>query len=211
MYFCAVKLGAAWEALAGDWAEARIQVTLEEPERLERAAQLLAPLQPLVTGPNSLTFRVNGKSDTTKRLLERLDRERIHASLAVASSDPIAARPAEKLSLKLREQWEAALATLPSDWSDVLAEVELLSSDWLDRAALDMAPINPRRDGGRLALRFRAARRFGYGGSPQMVARCLERCDRDGIRGSVEILRVLSDTRPVQTQGPVWLLEGKTV
>jgi hypothetical protein len=60
-------------------------------------------------------------------------------------------------------------------------------------------------------FRFRAARRFGYGAAPQMVARCLARCDEDGIRGAVRILRVLSDTRPAATQGPVWLLEGKTV
>jgi len=44
-----------------------------------------------------------------------------------------------------------------------------------------------------------------------MVRRCLERCDEAGIRGSVRVLRVLSDTRPVQTQGPVWQLSGRTV
>jgi hypothetical protein len=27
----------------------------------------------------------------------------------------------------------------------------------------------------------------------------------------VTVLRVLSDSRPVSTQGPVWLLDGKTV
>jgi hypothetical protein len=44
-----------------------------------------------------------------------------------------------------------------------------------------------------------------------MVARCLSRCDEDGIQGNVAVLRVLSDTRPVQTQGPVWQIDGKTV
>jgi hypothetical protein len=43
------------------------------------------------------------------------------------------------------------------------------------------------------------------------VRQCLERLDADGIRGQVRILRVLSDTDPVSTQGPVWYVEGKAV
>jgi hypothetical protein len=100
---------------------------------------------------------------------------------------------------------------LPADWSDLFAEFELASSDFLAGAALHLAPINPRRDGTRLALQFRSARRFGYGAAPQMVRRCLERCDAAGIHGRVRFLRALSDTRPVQTQGPVWQLDGRTI
>ena len=44
-----------------------------------------------------------------------------------------------------------------------------------------------------------------------MVRRCLERCDENEIVGAVEVLRVLSDTHPVLTQGPVWQIEGQTV
>ena len=44
-----------------------------------------------------------------------------------------------------------------------------------------------------------------------MAERCLERCDAAGIRGSVRILQALSDTKLVGTQGPVWLVGGKTV
>jgi hypothetical protein len=60
-------------------------------------------------------------------------------------------------------------------------------------------------------LRFRVARRFGYGASAGMVRRCLERLDREGITGRVRILRALSDSRPVATQGPVWYVGGKSV
>ena len=77
--------------------------------------------------------------------------------------------------------------------------------------ALLLAPLNPRRDGGKPALRFRCARIFGYGASPEMVRRCFERCDADRIRGQTRILRVLADTDPVQTQGPVWHLAGRTI
>jgi hypothetical protein len=70
---------------------------------------------------------------------------------------------------------------------------------------------NPRRDGKRAALRFRSARVRGYGVSPEMARRCLERCDAEHIEGSVSILRVISDSRPVATQGPVWIADGKTI
>ena len=107
--------------------------------------------------------------------------------------------------------WDASVAGLPPDWSDLYAEVELVSSDWLDRAALLMAPVNPARYGAAPGFRFRVARRFGYGASPDMTRRCLERVDEEHIRGELRILRVLSDTDPVHTQGPVWYVEGKSV
>ena len=206
-----MRFGEQWDALRDGWAEARIRVTLDEPERADRAAQLLAPLQPYRAALDTLTFRVIGHSDGVRRLLERLDDERIHGSLSVIASDPVEDRAVAPPRPSLRESWLSALATLPPDWSDVLAEVELDSSDWLDRAAVNMVPMNPRRDGARLAFRFRSARSYGYGTAPEMVARCLARCDEDGIRGSVHVLRALSDTQPVSTQGPVWQFDGRTV
>ena len=206
-----MKLGEAWEALHDGWGEARIRVVLEEPESADRAAQLLGPLQPFRAAPNVLSFRVVGHSETVRRLLQRLDDEGIHGTIEVLSSDPAPQPAPEPPAPTLRESWAAALATLPADWSDLLAEVEFQSSDWLDRAAVNMVPLNPRRDGSRLAFRFRSARRQGYGAAPEMVARCLTRCDEDGIRGTVHVLRTLSDTQPVYTQGPVWQLDGRTV
>jgi hypothetical protein len=44
-----------------------------------------------------------------------------------------------------------------------------------------------------------------------MARRCFERLDADGIRGGVRVLWALSDTRPVQTQGPVWYSGGRSV
>ena len=52
---------------------------------------------------------------------------------------------------------------------------------------------------------------FGYGASPGMVRRCLERIDEEGIPGRFDLLRALSDTKPVYTQGPVWYVGGKAV
>jgi hypothetical protein len=111
----------------------------------------------------------------------------------------------------LAESWASALETLPSDWSDVYAELELASREDVDLAALHMAPINPRLDPTAPILRFRCARVAGYGGSPGMVARCFERCDGAGIAGEVRIVRAISGSRPVGTQGPVWQIAGRTV
>jgi hypothetical protein len=206
-----MSFGAQWDdLLTKDWSEARIRVKLEEAERSDRAAQLLGPLQPFRAGPTELTFHAQ-RSDTVKRLLMRLDAERIHGILELTGVELAAPPAASTLDPILRESWQAALATLPSDWSDLLVEVEFTSSDYVEKAALNMIPLNPRREGSRNALRFRVAHRFGYGAAPQMVARCLSRCDADGMRGRVQVLRVLSGSRPVGTQGPVWQIDGLTV
>ena len=103
------------------------------------------------------------------------------------------------------------MSRLPPDWSDLYAEVELDSTDFVERAALLLAPVNPARFGGGKTFKFRAASRGGYGVAAGMARRCLERLDEEGITGRVRILRVLSDTHPVSTQGPVWIEGGRAV
>jgi hypothetical protein len=93
----------------------------------------------------------------------------------------------------------------------MLAEVVLRSSDQLERAALLASPVNPIRIGDTLTLRFRVARRFGYGVSAGMMRRCLARLDEEGIPGVLRLLNVLCDTDPVGTQGPVWRVGGRSV
>jgi hypothetical protein len=44
-----------------------------------------------------------------------------------------------------------------------------------------------------------------------MARRSLERCDEEGIVGTVRILHALSETKHVDTQGPVWYVGGKAV
>jgi hypothetical protein len=104
------------------------------------------------------------------------------------------------------------LEPVPADWSDLVCALELDSSADLDRAAVLVEPLNPLQEGtGRPTLRFRAARSAGYGAAPQMVRRCLERLDEAAIGGRVRVVQALSDTRLVQTQGPVWYVGGRTV
>jgi hypothetical protein len=148
--------------------------------------------------------------DGIRALLQRLDREGIKGKLEPAGSE--AALVEEQLARStFVASWEAELAALPNDWSDAYAEVELASSDYLDRAALLLAPVNPARYGGKAGFRFRVARRFGYGCAAEMARRCLERLDDEGIHGAARVLWALSDTRPVQTQGPVWHSGGRSV
>ncbi|TMM09780.1 MAG: hypothetical protein E6F98_13860 [Actinobacteria bacterium] len=144
-------------------------------------------------------------------MLRRLEGEGIAGSLALVSSDEAPPEPAVS-RLTLAAAWDAVVATLPADWSDLLCELELTSSDHVDQGALLTAPLNPFQSGvGKPGFHFRVARTFGYGASPGMARRCMERLDHAGIPGEVRVLRALSDTQPVGTQGPVWYVGGKAV
>jgi hypothetical protein len=195
------------------WQSAEIHLTLADASATEIAAQLLTPAQPFATDAVTLRFRMarDGSapsSDGIQRLLSRLDERKIAGTLSIGATTT-GTRAAEPAPTTLVASWEAELSHLPADWSDVFAEIELTSTDDIDRVSLLCVPLNPRRDGMRAALQFRTSARFGYGASTSMVHRCFERCDNDGIPGSVKVLRALSDTRPAGTQGPVWLTDGR--
>lgn len=201
-------------SLPESWADARLRLTVADAGDCDRAAALLAPSNPGRRGKTIRFFTARRGlglgPDRARSLLKRLDDEGIDAELELVSvGEPEEAPPTARRTLA--ESWDAELGVLPDDWSDIYAEVELVSTDWIERAALLMAPLNPRREGGKPALRFRCAHSFGYGAAPEMVKRCLERCDAEGIRGTVRVLRVLVGTDPVGTQGPVWYLAGRTV
>jgi hypothetical protein len=200
--------------LDGEWGDARLRLTLDAAAPAERATALLGPVAPWRNGREIRFFVVRSGVGThpsgLRRALSRLDDEEIGGALELVAAGVATAAP-ELPRATLAESWDALLETLPPDWSDLYLEVELGSSGWIARASLNMSPLNARREGGKPALRFRAARSFGYGAAPQMVRRCLERCDEDAIRGELRLLRVLSDTIPVGTQGPVWQIGGRTV
>jgi hypothetical protein len=214
-----VSLAEQWRdlesALPQGWENARLRLRVRNANHCDRAAALMGPAQPYRVGQQELRFAAarDGSApspDGLVRLLARLDRERVIGTLELVGAQAAKARPESEVP-SLAESWDAAAAGLPADWSDLYAEIELLSTDYIERGSLLCAPLNTRRDGDRAALRFRSARQFGYGASPGMVRRCLERCDADDIHGSVTILRVLCDTGPVATQGPVWQMSGNTV
>jgi hypothetical protein len=202
-------------SLPEGWGEVRLHLTLGDEEQAARAAALLGPANPARHGKAIWLYvsRVGGGTgpELVDRLLRRLHYDRIDGELKLVDVTEGAVKVPEDKRSALVERWDALLAELPADWSDLWAEVELTSSDYLEPGALLLAPVNPARAGTRLAYRFRVARRFGYGASAEMAHRCLERLDEEGITGEVRILRALSDTKPVATQGPVWYVGGKAV
>lgn len=200
--------------LPPEWVEARFVLNVADDARCDRAAALLGPTSPGRRGKTIRFSVVRGGvagvgPEGARRLLRRLDKEGIVAALELAGAEK-APPPKVRGPLRLVDGWRRALGGLPSDWSDVYAEARLESTDYVERAALLLAPVNPSRSGP-AALRFRCAHHFGYGVAPEMATRCFERCDEDGITGEVEILHALSDTHPVATQGPVWLIGGRSV
>jgi hypothetical protein len=215
---------AQWELIEHElpdgWEEVQLAFGPDDEGAHAGAAAVLAPLGPGRSG-NELLFQVqrSGVSgpQSVRNLLRRLDRKRIWGTLRlvgarIAEGRPPAAEesrtaPAPALALA----WDEAVATLPPDWSDLLCELELDSSDYLARAALLGAPLNPTRNPEALALRFRVSGKQGYGAPPGMTRRCLERMDAEGITGRLTVLRVLSETENVATQGPVWRVAGRSV
>jgi hypothetical protein len=143
-------------------------------------------------------------------MLRRIDDEGIDGTLELVAAGEAPPEPAISRA-SLAAEWDAALAVLPSDWSDLLCDLELTSTDHVERGALLLAPLNPIQGTGRPGFRFRCASSFGYGASPAMVRRCLARLDEERIPGEVRVLRAVSDSHPVGTQGPVWYIGGRAV
>jgi hypothetical protein len=227
-----VKLVEQWReieaGLPPDWTTAVLDVVPETASERSRAGGFLGPANPGRIGD---AFRVRVARSGTgamapegiRNLFGRLDQARVWCGLSLvdAASAPVeAAGPrqadpappvaAEAPLVPLAAQWDALVATLPPDWSDLHVELRFDSTDWLNRASLLCAPLNPTKVDG-IAFTVRAASRAGYGASASMMRRCLARCDAEAMRGTVTALRVLSETRLVATQGPVWRVDGRSV
>jgi hypothetical protein len=215
-----MKLVEQWDALAAElpsgWESVRVRIQPEQPRDLGELARLLGSLQAGHVGDAVVVTVVHGGGTTgpqaVRRRFAHVDEQRLWCGLArdgITVDEDAEASVADIAHGPLADAWDAELAGLPSDWSELLCELELRSSDELDRVALLCAPLNPTRDGQRLAFTFRCARTTGYGTSPTMVRRCFERLDNESLPGRVEVLRLLSETDPVGTQGSSWLVGGR--
>jgi hypothetical protein len=211
-----VSVAHQWDAIGSElpqsWARAQLRLELKDRDAADAAAAMLGPAGPYRSAPTVLLFTVarDGTSLSPENLT-RLLRRVPSGTLSLSGSQAAPEIASRREITPLTASWDRAIAGLPPDWSDLYAEIELTSTDFIEPASVLCVQCNPRRDGDRAALRFRAARTRGYGVSPEMARRCLERCDEKGIKGTVAILRVISDSRHVATQGPVWLANGKTL
>jgi hypothetical protein len=212
-----VKLVEQWtrvvRELDPNWGEARVVLQIADVGRCERAVALLGPAGPGRSGTTIRFVIARGGGalgpEAVPRLLRRLDDESIGGTVEVVGES---SKPAVVVARRtLADRWDAELAKLPADWSDLWCQLDLTSSDYLDAVALLAAPLNPSRFDETSSYRFRCARSFGYGTSAGMVRRCFERIDNEDIPGKVSVLRALSDTHPAGTQGPVWYVGGRAV
>jgi hypothetical protein len=203
------------------WERARIELSVEEEDEADRASLILAPATPGRSG-STFTVYVHGGTqrlaptpELVRRVVARLDTEGIRGRVRLAGHEDATETPmpaeAPEGQGSLAGSWDALVRRLPPDWSDLYAEVELDSTDYVERGALLLAPVNPARYDGATAFRFRCASTAGYGVAAGMARRSLERLDEEGITGSVRALRVLSDTSSAFTQGPVWRVDGRSV
>jgi hypothetical protein len=202
------------EELPKDWSDALLQLTVSDPRRAARASALLAPAGAGRFG-NTIRFYTARRGagvgpDGIRRLLRKVDEDGIRGELELLGAEAATIAPPIRRRT-FTEAWDAARAALPSDWSELYCELELTSTDYLERAALLMAPVNPSRYSDTPGFRFRVASHAGYGAAPEMVRRCLQRLDEDGIPGEIRVLRVLSASNHVATQGPVWYVGGRAV
>ncbi len=191
-------------ALDPRWTEVTLSLAINDDAARSRAAALLGPAGPGI-GNKQIRFAVSTQGhgigpEAARRLLRRIDEEGIVGRLELVETLGLRPEP-EQSDRSLADAWRAALETLPSDWSDLVAEIDLDSSADVDRGAVLCAPINPIQSTDRPGFRFRCASRRGYGASAGMVGRCLARLDEAGITGRVRITRALSDVHPVGTQG----------
>ncbi len=208
------RFGEIERGLPDDWETVEFRLTTEQLPELERAAQVLGPMGVGRVGDAlAVTVRRAGGAsgpEAARRLFRRLDDDRVWCEIVLGDiAEQASTAPAAPSGAAAG--WDAAVASLPADWSDLLCRLELESSALVPRAALLCAPVNPTREHGRVAMTFRAARLAGYGASAGMVRRCLERLDAEGIAARVTVLRMLADSHPVATQGPVWRVAGKSV
>jgi len=208
-----VPLAARWNRIQSGldprWTEVTLSLAIDDDPARSRAAALLGPATPGLAG-KQIRFHVSSQGtgigpEAARRLLRRIDAERIRGRLEVVASREAPQERAETQP-SLAKGWKTALEVLPSDWSDLVAELELDSSADIDRAAVLCAPINPSQLTGRTGFRFRCASRSGYGASVGMVGRCLVRLDEAGISGRIRVSQALSDVHPVGTQGATFVV-----
>ena len=212
-----MRLAEQWKeieaTLPEGWRSAQLSLSVAVDADPDRVALILASFMPGRVGP---AFRFEVRRDRSPtRVLERLDRDGVRGRVDVMTTDvkPVEAAVAapRHRDAPLARQWDELATDLPPDWSEIYGELELSSSDFVARAALLTAPLNPAHFGAPMVLRFRSASRGGYGTAPEMVRRSLERLDAEGITGTVRALRVLSHTSHAFTQGPVWRVGGRSV
>src|SRR2546430_5379154 len=201
-----MRLAEQWSelqpTLPSDWATVRLALEPDAAYR-ERAERMLGPVA-RERSETGFELEVSHGGDPFAlspalfgRLLTRLDRDGIKGRLKLASTEVSESVGAPRLA----REWDRLLERLPPRWSHLYAELEVDSSDFVERGALLLGPANPARFSGGRAFNFPAAKSAGYGVAAQMARRCLARLDEEDITGPLRGLPGVSGDRPVAPQG----------
>ena len=197
-----LRLARAERRAAGSWA-ARIA----EPGRCRRRAAPAGDYPPEKRGPVSCGGSWPGSTSRTSGARSSSRAPRSAAAEAAARPSSPSDAPTASLALARDE----LVAGLPDDWSDLLVLVELRSSDELAPAALALAPLNPSRHG----VRSRSASEWpvasATGRRPRWHVAASSASTSSAFPGALRLLEVLSDTQPVLTQGPTFVVSDRAV
>ena len=160
-------------SLPDDWQSTRLRLIVANEEDAGRAAALLGPTNPGRRG-KVINFAAARRGagvapEQIEALLRRLDAERIQGELELGGLEEVQELEDDERP-SLVDAWDTADASLPPDWSDLYAEVELTSSDYIEPGALRLSPRQPDPAGRptRLSFPCRAdvrLRRFAGDGS----------------------------------------------
>ena len=141
------------------WTEVTLSLAIKDGAARSRAAALLGPAQPGV-GATLIRFNVSTQGtsigpEAARRLLRRIDQEGIVGRLELVGARGVRPEPEEpEPARSLAAEWQEALEVLPSDWSDLLAELELHSSADVDRGRRALRSHQPHAVDGPTGLRL---------------------------------------------------------
>ena len=188
------------------WERARLELTVEEAEEADRAAVILAPAAP---GPPGRTFACTSRrgagglgttpdwpgacsrGSTGQGIRGRLCGSPRHERRRQDAA-PSAARPRGS-ARRSRPPGTRSCGDCRPTGRDLYAEVELDSSDYLERGALLLAPVNPLARGGP-GFRFRAASHAATASRRRWPGAASSGSTTRARGGRLRVLRVLSDT-----------------
>ena len=210
------------DGLPAGWEDVRLTLTTEQPGDLPRAAQVLGPINAGKVGSSARLPRPPRRGpargpDGDAPLRAPRRRANLVPSRAVAArraslgaSASSVAEPARRCGVGRDELGRGARPPpVRLDRSPLRARDRLEHAARPNGAPLRSAQPGPRRLAPRLHVPLLGPlrlRRLAVDGPALLRA-----SRHESITGRTRVLRVLSDTDNVDTQGPVWLVGGKTL
>ena len=133
-----------WNAIGSNlpegWQRASLRLELRDRKAADAAAAMLGPTSPYRSAPTVLLFPValDGTAPSPDSIVRLLRRVPV-GTLSLSGSQAAPQTTATARETHLTAAWDAAIASLPPDWSDLFAEIQLTSTDFVERAEAQAA------------------------------------------------------------------------